>query len=76
MDLALDAGADCLITADLKHHVAVYAKENGITVIEPQHYTMEHVYISELVRILDEEAQETDLDVTFIQSEKDINPRI
>ncbi|MBQ7224027.1 MAG: Nif3-like dinuclear metal center hexameric protein [Clostridia bacterium] len=76
VDLALDAGADCLITADLKHHVAVYAKENGITVIEPQHYTMEHVYISELVRILDEEAQETDLDVTFIQSEKDINPRI
>ena len=76
VDLALDAGADCLITADLKHHVAVYAKENGITVIEPQHYTMEHVYISELVRILDEEAQETDLGVTFIQSEKDINPRI
>jgi S-adenosylmethionine:tRNA ribosyltransferase-isomerase len=29
VDLALDAGADCLITADLKHHVAVYAKENG-----------------------------------------------
>lgn len=75
VDMALKSGADCLITADVKHHVAVYAKENGLTVIEPQHYTMEHCYITRLVQILKLEALSAKLDVEIIQSSKDINPR-
>lgn len=76
VDMALKAGADCLITADLKHHVAIYAKERGVTVIEPQHYTMEHVYISRLIELLADEAEASGVDIELIQSEKDINPRI
>lgn len=75
IDTALKAGADCLVTADVKHHVAVYAKESGLTVIEPQHYTMEHCYISRLVQVLKLEALCAHLDVEIIQSQKDINPR-
>lgn len=76
VDMALRAGADCLITADLKHHVAVYAKEQGIVVIEPQHYTMEHIYVSRLVELLADEAESNGMEIELIQSEKDINPRI
>lgn len=75
IDMALKAGADCLITADVKHHVAVYAKESGLTVIEPQHYTMEYAYISKLTQKLNAQASEKGLTVRFVQSEKDINPR-
>lgn len=75
IDMAIKAGADCLITADVKHHVAVYAKESGLTVIEPQHYTMEYAYMSEFTQILNEKAKENGVSVRFVQSEKDINPR-
>ena len=76
VDMALKAGADCLRTADLKPHVAIYAKERGVTVIEPQHYTMEHVYVSRFIELLGDEAEANGVDIELIQSEKDINPRI
>ena len=75
IDMAVRANADCLITADVKHHVAVYAKENGLTLIEPQHYTMEYCYISQLVDRLRDEASLQGLDVEFTQSDLDVNPR-
>ncbi|MBR2989244.1 MAG: Nif3-like dinuclear metal center hexameric protein [Clostridia bacterium] len=75
IDMALKAGADCLITADVKHHVAVYAKECGLTVIEPQHYTMEYAFIGELTKTLNEKAREKGNYISFVQAEKDINPR-
>lgn len=75
IDLAKQAGADCIVTADLKHHVAVYASELGITVIEPQHFTMEHCYISRLVQILKIEAKSSKFDIEVIQSQNEICPR-
>lgn len=75
VDMALSAGADCLVTADVKHHVAMYARESGITLIEPQHYTMEHAYISRLVQILKIEAKSSKVDVEILQSQTENNPR-
>ncbi len=75
IDMAVKANADCLITADVKHHVAVYAKENGLTIIEPQHYTIEYCYISQLVERLRDEASLAGVEVEFSQSDLDINPR-
>lgn len=75
IDMALKANADCLITADVKHHVAVYARECGLTVIEPQHFTMEHIYISRLVQILKIEAKSNKLNVEILQSSSENNPR-
>lgn len=75
IDLALAAGADCLVTADVKHHVAMYALESGLTVIEPQHFTMEHCYISRLVRILKIEAKARKINLEILQSTTEVNPR-
>ncbi|MCH5163673.1 MAG: Nif3-like dinuclear metal center hexameric protein [Clostridiales bacterium] len=75
IDMAIDAGADCLITADVKHHVAVYAREMKLTVIEPQHFTMEYVYISRLVQILKIETLAGKIKLDIVQSKREVNPR-
>ena len=75
VDAAIAAGADCLITADVKHHVAVYAYESGLTLIEPQHFTMEYCYISRLVQILKIEAKARKTDLVIEQSKVEHNPR-
>ncbi len=75
VDMAIKAGADCLITADVKHHVAVYAFESGITLIEPQHFTMEHCYIARLVQNLKIEAKARKLELEIVQSQAEHNPR-
>ena len=75
VDMAAKAGADCLITADVKHHVAVYAKDRGITIIEPQHFTMEYAYIARLVQILKIETKAGKYDFDIVQSTAEVNPR-
>ena len=75
VDMAIKAGADCLVTADVKHHVAVYALESGITLIEPQHFTMEHCYIARLVQYLKIEAKARKSGVEILQSQAEHNPR-
>ncbi len=75
VDMALKCGADCLITADVKHHVAMYAYESGLSVIEPQHFNMEHCYISRLVQILKIEAKARKMNLEILQSTREVNPR-
>lgn len=75
IDMAIKAGAECLITADVKHHVAVYAMESGITLIEPQHYTMEHCYMARLVQTLKIEAKARKADAEIMLSQAEQNPR-
>lgn len=75
VDWAMEKGADCLVTADVKHHVAMYALENGIVMIEPQHFTMEHAYITRLVQILKIEAKSKKVDAEILQATCEVNPR-
>ena len=75
VDMAIKAGADCFITADVKHHVAMYAFENGVTLIEPQHYTMEQCYIARLVQNLRIEAKARKAEIDIVQSKNEHNPR-
>ena len=75
IDAAIEAGADCLITGDVKHHVAVYAYENELVLIEPQHFTMEYCYISRLVQMLKIEAKARKADIVIEQSKVEQNPR-
>lgn len=75
VDMAMKAGADCLITADVKHHVAIYAYDNKITIIEPQHFTMEYAYISRLVKILKMECVSKKIKLDIFQSTREVNPR-
>ena len=75
VDMAAAESADCLITADVKHHVAVYARELGIILIEPQHYTMEYAYLARLCKILKIEAKSRKYKVEILQSQVESNPR-
>jgi dinuclear metal center YbgI/SA1388 family protein len=75
IDWALRAGATCLITADVKHHVAIYAKECGIALVEPQHYCMEHPYIAHLATQLQAVCDARALGVQVLQALSDSNPR-
>lgn len=75
VDMALKAGADCLVTADVKHHVAVYAADAGLSIIEPQHFTMEHAYISRLVQMLKIEAKSQKAELEIVQAVSENNPR-
>lgn len=54
VDLALKAGADALITSDIKHHIALYCAASGLHVILPTHYASEHLFIPSLAKMLNE----------------------
>lgn len=41
---ALDAGADVLITGDIKHHEALDAMEQGLTIIDAGHFGLEKIF--------------------------------
>ncbi len=75
MDMAKKAGADCLVTAEVKHHAAIYAREKGFTIIECQHYTMEHCYLGSFTELLERKATQKKLSVEFLQSKRETNPR-
>jgi len=72
-DWALDAKADCLITADVKHHVALYAKETGLILIEPQHYTTEQIYLKKLIELLQSHAKTKKLNIEILPSKTEKN---
>ena len=74
-NLAKKLGADSFLTGEVKHHVAIFARENGITVFDAQHFTLEHVYISRLVEILKTKLIENNCFVDIMQSQSEVNPR-
>ena len=74
LKLAAESGADCYITGDVPHHVALYAAESGMPVIIVQHYATERIYISRLKDILTEAARACGLDAEFIVSESERDP--
>jgi dinuclear metal center YbgI/SA1388 family protein len=75
IDMAKKVGADCLVTAEVKHHVAIYAREKDFTIIECQHYTMEHCYLESFAELLKSKAVQENLSVEFIQSKRETNPK-
>ena len=75
VDKAIKLGANALITGEVKHHVAIYAKENNFNIIEMQHYTSERIYVFELVKILQNLAIERNVEVEIFASNKEVNPR-
>lgn len=45
IDLALEKGADVLITGDITHHVGLDALEKGIALIDAGHYGIEKLFV-------------------------------
>ncbi|MCL2234214.1 MAG: Nif3-like dinuclear metal center hexameric protein [Firmicutes bacterium] len=72
IDEAVKSGCDTLMTADVPHHNAIHALEMGLNLIEPAHYSMEHIFIPELVRILKEK---TNNKIEIFQSKSEKKPK-
>lgn len=52
LKIALDRGADVLITADIKHHIMLEALELGLPLIEVGHYASEKTFIEIIYEML------------------------
>jgi dinuclear metal center YbgI/SA1388 family protein len=55
IDLALQKGADVMITGDITHHVGLDAVEKGIAVIDAGHYGVEKLFVPYMKEYLQRE---------------------
>ena len=55
IDAAISKGATCLITSEIKHHIAIYALTKGISLICSSHFATERFYIPILAETLKKE---------------------
>ena len=67
---AAAAGADTLVTGDVKYHVAQEAIREGLNLIDAGHQTTELPVLSHLEQILGAWAEESNRDVTFFLAEE------
>lgn len=55
---ALAAGADVLITGDIDHHTGIDMDDCGLSIIDAGHYGIEHIYIEDIQKLLEEQFPE------------------
>ena len=60
---ALQAGVDVLITGDIDHHEGIDAVAQNMTVIDADHYGVEHIFIPYMEQYLKREAKELEISV-------------
>jgi len=68
------AGADVIVTGDVKYHEARTAEALGIAVIDAGHFATEQLMISELTQILNHSAGERGWEVSFETFVKETDP--
>lgn len=66
--------ADCYVTADVPHHVQLYAAQSGYPLVVMQHYSMEAVYMKRLSVLLGKAAEARGMGVRFAVAESEYNP--
>ncbi|MGI9860839.1 Nif3-like dinuclear metal center hexameric protein [Moorella naiadis] len=71
MKAAWDAGADVLVTGDLKYHEARQAESIGLAVIDAGHFATERLIVPALVTYLQEQLQEREVMVLASQQEQE-----
>ena len=74
LEKAKELGAQCLITCEVKHHVALYAKKIGVSIIESSHYATEKFFIPTLVRKMQCELEKSGIKINVNQSQIETNP--
>lgn len=74
IDIAIYNGADCLVTGDIKHHVALYAYQKDFCLIDIQHYACEAVFLPRLCEILNNKGKENNLSFKAIIPKSERNP--
>lgn len=70
LDEAIMAGADALVTAEVKHHELLLAKEAGLTLLDAGHYETEQLIVKPLCRMLSDHFGE----VSFQPAKSGVNP--
>jgi dinuclear metal center YbgI/SA1388 family protein len=63
---ALRAGADCLVTGDIKFHEAQQARADGMALIDAGHFATERVMIDGVARQLREQCEQRRLDIEIM----------
>lgn len=69
LPLAVAAGCDTFVTADVKHHQFLLAKEYGINLIDAGHFSTENVAVPVLARWLKERFPELDVRIATALSQ-------
>lgn len=57
LEKAISVGADVFVTGDVKYHVAQYAKEIGICLIDATHFGTENIVVKLLGQVLNEKIE-------------------
>lgn len=52
--LAMKKGADVFVTAEIDHHEGIDSVAQGMAIIDAGHYGLEHIFVSDLARFLNE----------------------
>ncbi len=71
---AYKAGAQALVSAEIKHHIALYAKSLGLALIESGHYATEHFSMADLTCRIASEAAEAGIKQAVILSRQEQDP--
>jgi dinuclear metal center YbgI/SA1388 family protein len=71
---ALAAGADCYVTGDLRHHVALDALTMGLTLVDAGHYATEAAALPHLVQALGSAASRRGLRARLVASDVRTEP--
>lgn len=66
---AVEAGADTYVTADVKHHQFIDAKELGINLIDAGHFSTENVVVPVLAELLRDEFSELDVRISHVHTQ-------
>ncbi len=56
-EIAVEKGADVLITGDIDHHEGIDAVAQGLAVIDAGHYGLEHIFIEDMAKYLEEHVE-------------------
>ena len=64
---ALRKKADVLITGDIDHHTGIDAVADGLCIIDAGHYGVEHIFIGDMKRYLEENTEHIEITAAPIQ---------
>ena len=76
IESAASQGASVLITGDIKYHMAMYALQRGISIIDMGHYESENIFIKRFTELLKDAFEAKNYDIRVLASSTDINPFI
>ncbi len=72
MEAAIEAGADTLVTGDVKYHVAQKALNLGLNIIDGGHQFTERPVLDQLEAVIKGWAEDSDRDIEIVRAEEEV----